>query len=158
SVPDVCPWLSVTVPGWVSVLPVPLALSVTAAPATVRPSASRTVTVMVETLVPALGGMVAGTASTDDAPAPGGPTSAVAVNETGSPVRGSPVVALRVLAPGVGPRRHGTEASPFTSVITGCGAVMLPPPAVTENVTGTAYTPFPCASVTRTAGGTATSS
>ena len=39
-------------------------------------------------------------------------------------------------------------AYPATSVSTGCGVSTVPPPPVTANVTGTRYTPLPCASVT----------
>src|ERR1051326_7521155 len=61
SVPVATPLAFVVVPGCVTVLPVPLALSTTVAPATGLPSASLAVTVIVELPLPAVIGDVAAT-------------------------------------------------------------------------------------------------
>src|SRR6266566_4485857 len=61
SVPVATPLAFVVAPGCVTVLPVPLALSTTVAPATGLPSASRAVTVIVDVPLPAVIGVVAAT-------------------------------------------------------------------------------------------------
>jgi hypothetical protein len=70
SVPVATPLASVG-PGWTSVLPVPVAASVTVAPDTGLPLASRAVTVIVEVPLPAVIGDVAVTVDrlADTAPA-----------------------------------------------------------------------------------------
>ena len=50
--PVVCPWALVTAPGWVSVLPVPVAVKVTASPGIGLSFASRSVIVTVEVATP----------------------------------------------------------------------------------------------------------
>src|SRR6266699_2344968 len=61
SVPVATPLAFVVAPGCVTVLPVPLALRMTVAPATGLPSASRAVTVIVDVPLPAVMGDVAAT-------------------------------------------------------------------------------------------------
>jgi len=58
-VPVATPLAFVTLPGWVSVLPVPVAASTTVAPAIALPEASRAVTVIVDVPLPAVMGEVA---------------------------------------------------------------------------------------------------
>jgi len=65
SVPVICPLPSV-VPDGVSVLPVPVPDSITNAPLTALPRASRTVTVIVDALEPPLAVIGLGAAVTDD--------------------------------------------------------------------------------------------
>src|SRR5207248_2988758 len=82
--PVICPLAFVVLTGCVSVLPVAgVTMSVTVAPLTGLPLASRTVTVMV--LEPAPAVIVAGAAVTVDCAALGPPAVAAAVNVTGLP-------------------------------------------------------------------------
>lgn len=66
SVPVATPLAFVTAPGWVSVLPVPVATNTTVAPAIGLPKASRAVTVMVDFTLPELAAMLAGETLTVD--------------------------------------------------------------------------------------------
>lgn len=65
-VPVATPLPSVVLPGWVSVLPEPVAASTTDAPGIVLPSASLAVTVIVEALDPLLAVIEVGAADTVD--------------------------------------------------------------------------------------------
>src|SRR6266849_3827067 len=121
SVPVATPPASVVPAGWVSVFPVPEAVRTKLAPPIGRPLASRAVTVMVLTLVPALAVMALGAAVTVVPVELAGRGVAVAVNVV---VALRPAtVAARAFEPGVGPRvQLSTVAIPFVSVVAG-----LPP-------------------------------
>src|SRR5713101_1682959 len=138
-VPVIWPFAAVAPTGCVSVFPVPVAARPTVAPLTGFPLASRTVTVMVDTLDPLDAVIVTGAAPTSDCAALGPPAVPVAVNVTGLPVS-VPDVAVRVLVPAVGPKvQLPTVAMPLPLVVW-LPRVMLPPPAATANVTATPAT------------------
>jgi hypothetical protein len=142
SVPVAWPFTSVVAAGCVSVLPVVgVAASVTVAPLTGLPPASRTVTVIVLEPEPAV--IVAGAAATDDCDALGPPAVAVARNTTGLPA--SPVaVARSVSTPAVGPNVHDvTAAMPLASLVTAVVGLTVPLPAAGVNVTATPATALP---------------
>jgi hypothetical protein len=85
----------------------------------------------------------------------GGPTTPVAVNVTGLPVK-VPLVAVSEFGPGVLPSvQLPTVAIPLPFVVA-LAPVTLPPPDATANVTLTPLTGLPPASFTITLGGVAT--
>src|SRR6266700_377307 len=129
SVPVATPLAFVVAPGCVTVLPVPLALSTTVAPATGLPSASRAVTVIVDVPVPAAIGDVAVIV---DWPAETGPgfTTIVAVAVTATP----PIVADTTFEPTVVDDRVPV-ATPFASVgPAGCVSAVFTPVAASTTV------------------------
>src|SRR5437762_1480858 len=153
--PVICPAAFVVPTGWVRVLPVAgVTKSVTVAPLTGLPLASRTVTVMV--LEPAPAVIVAGAAATVDWAALGPPAVAEAVNVTGLPVR--PVaVARNVSVLAAAPRvQEFAAATPFALVVTGDAGSTVPLSPVVANVTATPATGLWSWSRTITAGGVAT--
>jgi hypothetical protein len=84
------------------------------------------------------------------------PDVPIAVMLTGDPVN-DPLVAVNVFTPAVVPRvQAGLVAMPLLSVVTALEEDNDPPPPPTANVTDTPLTPFPCASLTLTAGAVAT--
>src|SRR5207302_1602572 len=134
--PVICPPAFVVPTGWVSVLPVAgVTASVTVAPLTGLPLASRTVTVMVLDPAPAV--IVAGAAATVDWAALGPPAVADAVNVTGLPVR--PVaVARNVSVLAAAPRvQEFAAATPFALVVTAVAGSTVPLSPAVANVTAT---------------------
>src|SRR2546429_9581914 len=123
--PVICPAGLVVPTGWVSVLPVAgVTKSVTVAPLTGLPLASRTVTVMV--LEPAPAVIVAGAAATVDCVALGPPAVAVAVNVTGLPVSPAAVarsVSTLAVVPSV---QEFAAAIPFPPAPTGVPRSTVP--------------------------------
>src|SRR5439155_1057279 len=113
-VPVICPLPLVVPTGCVSVFPVVgAAVSVTVAPLTGLLLASRTVTVIVEALVPSLAVIVPGAAATLDCPPFGPPAVPVAVNVTGDPAP----VAWTVCVPAWGPNVQVVAAMPLALVV-----------------------------------------
>src|SRR2546430_17366774 len=153
--PVICPPALVVRTGWVSVLPVAgVTKSVTVAPLTGLPLASRTVTVMV--LGPAPAVTVAGAAATVDCVALGPPAVAVAVNVTGlllSPAAVARSVSVLAAVPSV---QEFAAATPFALVVTAVAGSTVPLSPVVANVTATPGTGLANWSRTITDGGVAT--
>src|SRR5438105_1969168 len=143
--PVICPPVLVVPTGCVTVLPVAgVTASVTVAPLTGLPLASRTVTVMV--LEPAPAVIAAGAAATVDCAALGPPAVADAMNVTGLPLSPDAVarsVSVLAAVPNV---QEFAAATPLAVVVTAVGA----------NVTATPATGLLNWSRTITAGGVAT--
>src|SRR5437762_7066404 len=153
--PVICPAAFVVPTGWVRVLPVAgVTKSVTVAPLTGLPLASRTVTVMV--LEPAPAVIVAGAAATVDWAALGPPAVADAVNVTGlppSPVALARSVSVLAAVPSV---QEFTAATPLALVVTGTAGSTVPLSPVVANVTATPATGLANWSRTITDGGVPT--
>src|SRR6185312_9536039 len=138
SLPTATPSAPVGALGWVRVFPLPLAVSVTTAPGTGAPAASRTVTLMVATPLPT--SIEDGSAETVEVPALGTvpvplppppeplssppPFSAVAVKVTGS-------IPLTLLGPS-DPSVQVAETVPFSSVAGLWGTTVPPPVLITQ--------------------------
>src|SRR6185437_15526984 len=138
--PVICPPASVVPTGCVSVLPSPVAASVTLAPPTGFPLASRTVTVIVDGLPPAVMGDVAATV---DREADGVPavsrTAAVWVIATAS------IVAETVLDPAAVEVKVPV-ATPLASVVPSGWVSVFPVVGVAASVTVAPWIGLPCAS------------
>src|SRR5207253_1839454 len=153
--PVICPPVLVVPTGCVTVLPVAgVTASVTVAPLTGLPLASRTVTVMV--LEPAPAVIVAGAAATVDCAALGPPAVADAMNVTGLPLSPEDVarsVSVLAAVPNV---QEFAAATPLAVVVTAVGGSTVPLSPVVANVTATPGTGLANWSRTITEGGVAT--
>src|SRR5437588_582262 len=153
--PLICPPAFVVPTGWVSVLPVAgVTVSVTVAPLTGLPLASRTVTVMVLDPAPAV--IVAGAAATVDWAALGPPAVADAVNVTGLPLSPEDVARSVSVLAAVPSVQEFAAATPLALVVTAVAGSTVPLSPVVTNVTATPGTGLANWSRTITDGGVAT--
>src|SRR5437868_15289411 len=153
--PLLCPPVLVVPTGCVTVLPVAgVTASVTVAPLTGLPLASRTVTVMV--LEPAPAVIAAGAAATVDCVALGPPAVAVAVNVTGLPRSPDDVARSVSVLAAVPSVQEFTAATPLALVVTGAAGSTVPLSPAVANVTATPGTGLANWSRTITDGGVAT--
>ena len=143
------------IPEGVRVFPRPVDDRFTVAPLRRLSKACRTVTVIVETLVPLLAVIGLGDAVTEDRLELGEPGVPVAVKNTGSPVRPlGDAVAVSVFGPGVAARTQDvTVAMPSLPVAIGPVGLTVPLFTPVVKVTSTPPTGFPLASLTITEGG-----
>ena len=142
------------IPEGVRVFPRPVDDRFTVAPLRRLSKASRTVTVIVETLVPLLAVIGLGDAVTEDRLELGEPGVPVAVNNTGSPVMPlGDALAVSVFGPGVAARTQDvTVAMPSPPVAIGAVGLTVPLFTPVVNVTSMPPTGFPLASLTITEG------
>src|SRR3989440_7015366 len=153
--PVICPPAFVVPAGCVRVLPVAgVTASVTVAPLTGLPLASRTVTVIV--LEPAPAVIVAGAAATADCVALGPPAVAAAVNVTGLPVSPDDVARSVSVLAAVPRVQEFAAATPLALVVTADAGSTVPLSPVVANVTATPGTALANWSRTITDGGVAT--
>src|SRR5437764_3143247 len=153
--PVICPPAFVVPTGWVSVLPVAgVTASVTVAPLTGLPLASRTVTVMVLDPAPAV--IVVGAAVTVDWVALGPPAVADAVNVTGLPLSPEDVARSVSVLAAVPSVQEFAAATPLAVVVTAVGGSTVPLSPVVANVTATPATGLANWSRTITDGGVPT--
>src|SRR5437588_7100751 len=153
--PVICPPAFVVPTGWVSVLPVAgVTVSVTVAPLTGLPLASRTVTVMVLDPAPAV--IVVGAAVTVDWVALGPPAVADAVNVTGLPLSPEDVARSVSVLAAVPSVQEFAAATPLALVVTAVAGSTVPLSPVVTNVTATPGTGLANWSRTITDGGVAT--
>src|SRR5574341_95046 len=132
NVPVACPLPFVGEPGWVMVLPLPVAFNVTVAPLTGFPNASRTVAVIVEALDPVLAVSVVKLAERVDVPASAEPAMTVTVSVC---VIATVLIVAEMILAAAAVELSVPAAMPLTSVgAAGCVSVLPVPVAASATV------------------------